>query len=309
MSRWGRRLGLVLVGLAAALTVASFSYNAVSKPRTEPATALYPGPFVRLDDGLHAYRRWGTHGTPIVLVSGFVEPSFAWERVAPILARTHRVYALDLPPFGYSERRGPYDLASWADQVQAFARTLRLRRPLLVGHSLGAGVVAEVARRDPTSVRGIVLLDGDSLRGGGGPTWLRTVLVDPFFTSALRIVVDSDWIIRRILRSAYGATHPPLGRDEVARWVRPFRVDGTEAGLRKLAHAEIAGLTLDELRTVRVPARVVFGSEDAAVSPSSGRRVAAVLHAPFVRIPAAGHLALLTAPAAVAHAIAASSRP
>jgi pimeloyl-ACP methyl ester carboxylesterase len=303
LRRWLRRIGIAFVALIAAVTLASFAYNAVSGSRTQPATALYPGPFVRLDGSLHAYRRWGTRGTPVVLIGGFAEASWVWERVAPLLARDHVVYALDLPPFGYSERRGPYTLAAWADQVQAFQHAFHLQRPLLVGHSIGAAVVAEVARRDSASLRGIVLVDGDALRGGGGPTWIRRVLIDPYFTSLYRIVLHSDWIVRRILRQAYGTEHPPLDHAMIARWIRPFSVAGTEAALRSAAGHGIAGLQFSQIQEIRIPARVVFGANDDAVPVSSGRRVAAALHAPFVVIPAAGHLALLTAPAAVAAGI------
>lgn len=303
MRRWLRRIGIALVALIVAVTLASFAYNAVSGSRTQPATTLYPGPFVRLDGSLHAYRRWGSRGTPVVLIGGFAEASWVWERVAPLLARNHVVYALDLPPFGYSERRGPYTLAAWADQVQAFQHAFHLQRPLLVGHSIGAAVVAEVARRDPASLRGIVLLDGDALRGGGGPTWIRRVLIDPYFTSLYRIVLHSDWIVRRILRQAYGPEHPPLDHALIARWIRPFSVSGTESALRSAAGHGIAGLEFSQIQEIRIPARVVFGADDSAVPVSSGRRVAAALHAPLVLIPGAGHLALLTAPAAVAAGI------
>ena len=58
-------------------------------------------------------------------------------------------------------------------------RALSIDRPTLIGHSLGAGVVAEIARADPTLVRGIVLADGDARRGGAGlPGWARDLLVD-----------------------------------------------------------------------------------------------------------------------------------
>jgi len=77
----------------------------------KPATELYGGPFVRADGTLLAYRTWGTQGSPVVLLGGAAESSWVWHDVGPLLARAgHRVYALDLPPFGYSERRGPYTL-------------------------------------------------------------------------------------------------------------------------------------------------------------------------------------------------------
>src|SRR5205807_10418022 len=141
LGRWTKRLGFVLLGLFAVLTLASVAYNAATAGGVKPATALYPGPFVHVDGKLVAYRRWGTRGTPIILLGGFIVPSSVWEDVGRRLARDHRVFALDLPPFGYTERKGPYTLRGWVDLVRAFESRLGLRRPVLVGHSLGAAVV------------------------------------------------------------------------------------------------------------------------------------------------------------------------
>jgi pimeloyl-ACP methyl ester carboxylesterase len=52
-----------------------------------------------------------------------------------------------------------------------------------------------------------------------------------------------------------------------------------------------------------VPAVVVFGQHDTSVPVASGRRVAAILHAPMTVIPGAGHLTQITHPAAVAAVI------
>jgi pimeloyl-ACP methyl ester carboxylesterase len=54
------------------------------------------------------------------------------------LGINHRVFALDLPPFGYTERKGPYTLRGWVDIVRAFEMRFGLHRPVLVGHSLSA---------------------------------------------------------------------------------------------------------------------------------------------------------------------------
>src|SRR5207302_11178456 len=104
LRRWGRRIAVVLAALVAGSTVASLTYNAVTAGRDLPAAKLDRGPYLRVDGTTLAYRRFGTRGTPIVLVGGFIEPSWVWHRVAPLLARHHRVFALDLPPFGYSQR-------------------------------------------------------------------------------------------------------------------------------------------------------------------------------------------------------------
>jgi pimeloyl-ACP methyl ester carboxylesterase len=301
--RWLRRIGLALAGLFVLLTAASLAYNLVTSGRDAAAAKLYRGPFVRVDGTEVAYRTWGTHGGPIVLLGGFAEPSWVWSEVGAMLARGHRVYALDLPPFGYSQRRGPFTLDHWTALVQAFDRRLGLRRPVLVGHSLGAAVAVSVSVRAPRAVAGIVLLDGDALPGGGGPGWLTDLLVPPWFTSAYRIATGSDWLARRVLGNAWGSNPPPFSAAFVDDWQRPFRVSGTAAAFTSMLSHGIQGVPVSTLGRVTVPALVAWGAEDTVDSVSAGRRTAKLMHVPFVEISGAGHLSMLARPRLVARAI------
>jgi pimeloyl-ACP methyl ester carboxylesterase len=302
LARWGKRLALAALALVAAITVASAIYDGVTAGG-ESRHALYGGPWVRVDGRELAYRQWGTHGSPIVLIGGFIEPTDVWRRAAPLLARTHRVYALDLPPFGYSERKGPYVLATWIDEVEAFERALHIVRPTLVGHSLGAAVAVGEALRRPHAVQSIVLLDGDALRAGGAPGWVASLVVDPYYTALYRLVTGSDWIFRKGLKAAYGPDAPRFTDQEVDRWQRPFRVEGTAAAFKQMIPHGIQGWTLTDLQRVHVPAVVVWGAHDTTDGVAEGRASAKALRAPFVLLPRAGHLSMLGDPVGVARAV------
>ena len=293
-----RRVLAVLLALVLALLLASVAYNAVSSDAGVPVTKLWHGPF----QGGTAYREWGTRGTPVVLLGGFLEPSFVWNGVGPLLGRHHRVFALDLDGFGYTRRTGPYTLAHWVEQVQAFARALHLGRPTVVGHSVGAAVAVALAERGTASR--IVLLDGDALPIGGPPHFVRVLLAQsPFFTTLFRIAVHSDWIVRRILRNAYGPRHPPLDTAELHRWTDQFRAQGARQALQGLLEAGVPGVSRSDLRQLRVPARVVWGGADTVDSVAAGRATARLLRARFTLVPGAGHLSMLESPARVASAI------
>jgi len=303
VKRWLRRVAVALVALALALTVASLLYNAATSGRDVAASRLYAGPYAVVDGTDLAYRTWGSHGAPVVLLGGFIEPSWVWHEVGPVLARGHRVYALDLPPFGYSQRRGPFTLAHWTDLVVGFDRRLAIRRPVLVGHSLGAAVAVSVATRTPHAVAGIVLLDGDALPGGGGAGWLSRLLLPPWYTSLYRIATGWDWLFRTGLRSAWGAGSPPFTAAFIDEWQRPFRVSGTAAALASTLGRGIQGVSVSTIARVAVPALVAWGSHDTVDPVSVGRRTAKLMHAPFVEIAGAGHLSMLDRPGPVAAAI------
>ena len=303
MTRWLRRVGYALLAIAIAVTAAAAIYDGVSAGGV-PARSVYAGPYAEVDGRALAYRRWGTHGTPIVLIGGFLEASDVWRDVGPLLARSHRVYALDLPPFGYSERRGPYTLETWLDEVEGFERALGIVRPTLVGHSLGAAVVVGEALRRPRALRGIVLLDGDAIRSGSAPSWVASLAVDPYFTAAYRILTSWNWLFARVLKGVYGANGPPLDAAELDRWERPFRVAGTADAFKQMLPLGIQGYELGDLRRVHgVRVVVAWGAHDTTDSVASGRASAAALRAPFVVLPRAAHLSMLVDPAGVARAV------
>src|SRR5689334_25449029 len=123
MGRVLRVIGMVLLALVVVVTVAAIAIDASPLGATRPARSLYPGPYVQVGSTLVAYRRWGTHGTPIVLLGGAAEPTWVWHSVAPRLAAGgHRVFALDLPPFGYTQRNVEPSLAGWLPLLHGFQR-------------------------------------------------------------------------------------------------------------------------------------------------------------------------------------------
>lgn len=304
LRRWGRRLLVALVVLVLFVTVAAVVFDLATNGREQPASALYHGPFVRVDATTLAYRSWGRRGSPVILLGGAAEPSWVWHDVGPLLAQGgHRVFALDLPPFGYSQRRGPYTMTHWLQLVWGFERRLHIVRPVLVGHSLGAGVAAAAGLARPREVAGVVLLDGDALAFGGGHAWLSDLLVYPYYTAVYRLITGSDWVVGRVLRNAWGPTPAPTGHATLAEFERPFRVEGTESALKQLAAGGIPGLTLRQLGRLRVRRAVIWGAEDTVDSVASGRTTAAALHTRLELVPRAGHLSMLAAPRPIAERI------
>ena len=302
--RWLRWMVHVLLAIFVVVTLFSLVYNLATNGDQKAASALYPGPFVKIDGRQVAYRELGTQGSPIIFLGGFAEPAWVWDAVASRLARTHHVYAIDLPPFGYSERKGPYGLADWTRLVRDFSAYFGLRRPLLVGHSLGAAVVVNVGLEAPKNTAGVVLLDGDALPVGG-PHWMANLFVNPYYTTLFRLFTHADWIVRRVLIQAYGPDRPPITSVQVDAFKRPFRVRGTENGFHDLFRGGVQGLTLADLRRLKVPRIVVWGQHDTVDDITAGRTSAQTLGVHLTVIPRAGHLSMLDEPAAVARTIAA----
>ncbi len=83
----------------------------------------------------------------------------AWDRLAPELASEYRIVSLDLPGFGESSKPDvEYRLPFFVDVLRRFVEARGLDDVVLVGHSLGGLIGADLARQS-ARIRGLVLLD------------------------------------------------------------------------------------------------------------------------------------------------------
>ena len=113
-----------------------------------------------------------------------------------------------------------------------------------------------------TRLRSIVLLDGDALRASGPPSWVPSLVVDPYYTALYRFITTSDLIFRTGLKQAYGPNAPHITQQEIERWQRPFRVAGTATAFKQMIPHGIQGWTPGDLLHVHVPALVAWGAHD-----------------------------------------------
>ena len=98
-------------------------------------------------------------GPDYVLVHGLGMAHEYWGGVAEVLEPTGTVYALDMPGFGDApEPEEPLSMAESGELLAELLAAEGIERPVLVGHSTGAQVVAETAARHPELVDRLVLI-------------------------------------------------------------------------------------------------------------------------------------------------------
>ena len=128
---------------------------------------LPPEAFELKEITLHGHRvayRCAGSGPAIVLVHGITSTSATWERVMPYLATRFTVIAPDLIGHGESAKpRGDYSLGAYASGVRDLMATLGHDRATFVGHSLGGGVVMQLAYQFPERCERLVLVDSGGL--------------------------------------------------------------------------------------------------------------------------------------------------
>lgn len=306
---WLRRIGIGLLGLLLVITVTSLVFNWVTEPPRNLDAGF--GKYVRVGDAQVHYQQWGDHGSPIVLVPGAFESSIVWTAVGPLLAKNHRVYALDLAWHGYTRDSGSITLDGQAQLLDGFIRALRLPKPLLVGHSMGAAVIATVALAHPRDVSGVVFADGDALPIPIGTGFGRVVMhafatYTPYLTSVLRIAARWPSAAQSMIKSLCGKQCPGLTRDLAKQWVRPLGQQSEVDALHRWFAGDSYGLTADQISSITVPTEIIWGEGDQEGGTLSGA-IANLGHPPVYIIKNAGHLSMLANPPAFAAAVQAAA--
>ena len=136
----------------------------------EPESAAAPDPKPRTDangeatesskPAATASASTSTSKPTVVLVHGFASAIEAWGGVIPALTKTHRVIALDLKGFGWTDRpEGDYSPEAQAKLVWHLLDQRGVKSSALVAHSWGSSVALAASLQAPERVTRIALYD------------------------------------------------------------------------------------------------------------------------------------------------------
>jgi len=102
-------------------------------------------------------------GTALVLLHGFLENSTMWDYFMADFCKKYRIITIDLLGHGNTEPLGyVHSMEDNADVVHAVLSELKIRKVVLVGHSMGGYVALAFAELYADNVKGIVLLNSTS---------------------------------------------------------------------------------------------------------------------------------------------------
>jgi non-heme chloroperoxidase len=106
---------------------------------------------------------WGGSGRPLIFLAGAGNTAHTFDNFAPQFTRQHHVYGMTRRGSGMSSKPGPangnYSADHLGDDILAVMKTLNIKRPVLVGHSLAGEELSSIGSRFPAKVSGLIYLD------------------------------------------------------------------------------------------------------------------------------------------------------
>ena len=102
-------------------------------------------------------------GPAVVLLHGFLENQSMWSALVLELSKKYRVITIDLLGHGGTESLGyVHSMEDQADMIQYILHELKIRKAVLIGHSMGGYVALAFAELYPDYMKGLVLLNSTS---------------------------------------------------------------------------------------------------------------------------------------------------
>ncbi len=252
------------------------------------------------------------HGTPAVLLHGWLDNAETWLAVLERLAAIDRAaIAYDQPGFGVAPPLGPGNvldqLADFAEEavIQAAERTGH--RVVVAGNSLGGWVALRLAERRDLPIAGVVPI---------GPAGIRMA---PLFFTADRIPAVSQIlglpapvpsaVTRRVVGRLYRALAfgDPGSIDQVV--VDRFTRYNVERPVirQRIDYAKRIRPDLEnpfDAEAIQVPVTVIWGDRDRLCVPTGARILGDMLpHAKIIMLKGVGHTPQVEAPDIVVEAI------
>ncbi len=281
-------LALIAIGVTAVL--GAFRYQASRREtRTRVEAAPAGGRFVRAADVDVFIQELGPRDAPVVL---FVHGMGAWSELwrATLVATAaagFRAVALDLPPFGYSERpaRPAYSRQDQARRILGVIDALGARQVTLVGHSFGGGPTMEAVLLAPGRVNALVLADaaiGLDDPGGSGGLTTDLLRVRALRNAIVSATVTNPMMSRRLL-SRFVEKQDAITAARIAVLQAPLAVQGGTAAfsdwLIEFVTSQEAPLSKrpDAYRALKLPALIIWGDKDTTTPLDQGRRLSQLI--------------------------------
>jgi esterase len=238
---------------------------------------------------------WGAEDAPeLVMLHGGHQSCHSWDLVSLHFSDRFRVITPDQRGHGDSEwaRNSEYTTLEMATDAAAMIRGLELKRPVVMGHSMGGRNTLTMALNNPGLARALVIVDvGPEISDEGRKTIGSFIRDNAEFD-------DLDHFVENVRRY-----DPYRSREHIERTVRYNlfkRADGKfvskcdraprRLGLHERAPVEPDALTLDAVRSLDLPVLVVRGASSNILAPDAAERfVDALPQGQLVTVPECGH--------------------
>lgn len=259
--------------------------------------------FKTIDNVELHYRIWGSDSAKgtIVFIHGFCGSTFNWRNnIDTLIKQNYQIIAIDLPAFGYSDRNSGIDHTN-TNRINLVIKLLTEIFPDVakfhfVGHSMGGGMVAQLAFSNPEKVATTTLVDAAIMMPKSKGVFSFLIDLPPFrgFVAVLaKFYLFSDSNIKQLVTSAYAIE---TTQEAIDGYRNPLLLKRTSGAiLDQFLYSNNSKIV--DLAKINTPTLIIWGDKDVWVPLSwSGYIQNTIPKSEMVIISNAGHCPMETHP-------------
>jgi pimeloyl-ACP methyl ester carboxylesterase len=111
-------------------------------------------------DGIKLHYVQAGEGSPLILLAGWPQTWWSFHKIMPILAKHHKVIAIDYRGMGSSGKPGEgYSKKNMAGDIVSLINKLGLDKVSIAGHDIGANIAISFAGHFPEQIDKLIVLD------------------------------------------------------------------------------------------------------------------------------------------------------
>jgi pimeloyl-ACP methyl ester carboxylesterase len=271
-----------------------------------------PG-FLKISDTLSLRFQAIGSGPPLLLIHTIRTQLEYFRSLAPLLARSHTVYAIDLPGHGHSpiDPSASFDEPYFRQAVIRFIEELNLSALTVVGESIGGALALTVAAAIPRRVERVYAINpydyetryGDGIRRGN---WFANFIIGSLqipVLGAINASLENKMVLGKIMAGGY---HDP--RKLPADLLAEFDEVAHRPGYKRTARKVLAGWrswskARDYYRQIAAPVTLIYGDSDWS-RPNERERTRSLIPASqMVTLKNTGHFSAIETPSELARVI------
>lgn len=245
--------------------------------------------FVTVEQHKIRYLQAGGSKNTLVLIHGLGASADRWEGVIPHLSKEYKIIAPDLIGFGYSDKPvAKYTVDFFKKFLSNFLHSLDIRRPILIGSSLGGQIVAEYAIEKMETEK-IVLVSPS------GVSYNSTHAMDAYMQAALHPTQEDAQRAFQMMSGSDKNVDSSTINDFIERMKLPNAKMSFMSSILGLKNLE---LTHEKLSKISVPCLVIWGRQDKVIPISNADFfVSSIKGCQYIEMEGCGHTPYVDNPA------------
>jgi len=213
--------------------------------------------FLQIDGNKIRYLESGDSKKTLVLVHGLGASAERWDQVIPLFADDFRVVVPDLIGFGYSDKPlVDYTPEFFSEFLEKFFDETEIKRPYIIGSSLGGQVSAEYVASHPENVEKLILVSP------AGVMKQSTPALDAYIMAALYPNEQSAKNAFEMME----VSGKEVNEEIITGFVKRMQLPNAKlAFMSTVLGLKNSDLITTRLQTISTPTLVIWGSKDPVI--------------------------------------------